>query len=63
MFKLSEKERHNRPINALLNNGLVFTLVDKQGRILKSACYEYQLTIVKKCNKGSKVLRTKDLLI
>lgn len=63
VYKLSEKVKHNQPLHKLLDNGYRFVLVSKSGLHLKYAMYEYQLTIVKKCNRGSKVREIKEFLL
>lgn len=63
MYQIDPTRKANAEIHRLLNNALVWSLVDREGRLLKSACYEYQLTIVKRCNRGSRIIRTRDLLI
>ena len=62
MYKVNPVYKKNQEIHKLLNNGLVFTLVGKSGNVLKSACYAYQLEVIRKCNRGSKVIKTCELL-
>lgn len=63
MYQVNKTVKHNRPLHKLLDNGQKFALIDIHGKILKTACYEYQLNVAKKCNFGSKIVKTQDLLI
>lgn len=48
MYRLSEKERHNKPLHNLLNNGYKYALISSTGAILKTVRYSYQLETMKK---------------
>lgn len=75
MFKLNQKETHNRPIEKLLQNGFRFALVSSTGaevlhktgscsfeHVLKAERYAYKLDLFKKQFRGSKVIEIKTFL-
>lgn len=63
MYKLSMREKLNKPLWGLLNNGYRFALIKRDGEIIKAVRYAYQLDIEKKVHRGSKIVRIKDLLM
>lgn len=62
MYRLSKKERANRPIHKLLNQGFVFAIVGANGAVLKPSRYKLELTGFLKIYPGSSIVEIKSLL-
>ncbi|MFQ3395303.1 hypothetical protein P9477_17780 [Enterobacter mori] len=62
MYRLSKKEKANRPLLKLLNNGYKFALIGRNGAVLKPGRFKLEIEPFKKMFPGSKIMEIEKLL-
>lgn len=62
MYRLSKKQKIEKPIHDLLNNGYKFVIVGSNGKLLKPGRIKLELQRFLICYHGAEVVELKSLL-